>query len=209
MLTTTSFIRSLFLTLAVSLIVLPAGAQTKIDPAKPETSKVAVPSQPTVTTASYGSWILRCVQLAPQATAGADAGKSARAGAQSCEVMQSVQVQGQSQPIAQVAMGRVPGDKDLILTALVPANIALPGGIHLSGNGKTGVEEKGGLDLSWQRCIGGACMATAKPDAAVISVLREEEAGQIRFVDASGQTIGIPVSWTGLDQALAALDTAR
>ena len=33
--------------------------------------------------------------------------------------------------------------------------------------------------------------------------------GQLRFTDASGQTVAIPLSWKGLDQAMAALDKAR
>lgn len=211
---TSSLFRSLFLTFGVSVMALPAGAQTKADPAKPDLAKsepvkAAVPPEPAVTTASYGSWVLRCVQVTEPAQTATDASKSGRASIQTCEVIQSVQVQGQSQPIAQVAIGRLPGDKDLILTALVPVNIALPGGIHLSGNGKTGAEEKGGLELSWQRCMSGACIATAKPETTVLGVLRREEAGQIRFVDASGNTIAIPLSWTGLDQALAALDKVR
>lgn len=82
------------------------------------------------TTASYGSWVLRCMHFTQPAQTAADTGKSGRACVQTCEVIQSVHVQGQSQPIAQVAIGRLSGDKDLVLTARVPANIAMPRGIH-------------------------------------------------------------------------------
>jgi len=206
---TATIVSSLLLALGISLAALPAAAQTKVDPAKADPTKAAIPSEPTVTTASYGSWILRCMQLASPATTVADAGKSGRAGGQTCEVMQTVQVQGQSQPIAQLAIGRLPGEKDLILTALVPVNIALPGAIYLSGNGKTGAEEMGGLELSWQRCLAGSCAASAGPDAATLNILRSGTEGQLRFTDASGQTAAIPLSWKGLDQAMAALDKAR
>ncbi|WP_170975833.1 invasion associated locus B family protein [Rhizobium sp. FY34] len=201
---TATFQLSIILTLGISLIALPAAAQNKVDPAK-----TTIPSEPTLTTASYGNWILRCVQLASPAPGAADAGKAGPADAKTCEVVQTVQVQGQSQPIAQVAIGRLPGEKDLMLTALVPVSISLPGAIHLSGNGKSGSEEKGGLDLSWQRCLANSCAATAKPDPAFLAILRSGTGGQLRFIDASGQTAEILLSWKGLDQAMAALDKAR
>ncbi|MFK4259499.1 invasion associated locus B family protein [Agrobacterium tumefaciens] len=192
--------------LGVSLTAHPAASQSKPDFAKHNPAGIAVPPEPAVTTASYGSWILRCIQLASTATTGADVSESGRADGQTCEVLQTVQVQGQSQPIAQVAIGRMPGEKDLILTALVPVNISLPGTIHLSGNGKTGIEEKGGLDLSWRRCLAGSCAATTMPDAGTLAILRSGTDGHLRFIDASGETATIPLSWKGLDQAMAALE---
>ncbi|MDO1583461.1 invasion associated locus B family protein [Rhizobium oryzicola] len=183
-------------------------AQTtpKTDAVKVDAQKPAVPNEPTVTTATYGSWVLRCVQVPAQATAD---GKPARASGQTCEVAQTVQVQGQQQPIAQVALGRLPGEKDLTLTALLPVNISLPGQVRLSGNGKSGTDEKGGLALAWQRCLGGACIASAKPDTATLAVIRASAEGNIRFTDATGNTVAIPLSWAGLDQAITALEKLK
>lgn len=120
-----------------------------------------------------------------------------------------MQVQGQQQPVAQIAIGHLPNEKDLILTALLPVNISLPGSVHLSGNGKTGAEEKGGLDLAWLRCFAGSCAANAKPDAATLAVLRAGTEGQLRFMEANAQTVAIPLSWNGLDQAMAALEKLK
>lgn len=196
---------SLLLGLAAGMAALTQSAvnaeAAKTDPAQPR-----VPNEPTVTTATYGAWVLRCVQMPPQASSD---GKSARLSGQTCEVAQTVQVRGQPQPIAQVAIGRLPGDKDLTLTAVLPVNISLPGQVQLSGNGKTGAEEKGRLDLAWQRCIGGACVASAKPDASTLAVIRAGTEGQIRFADATGNLLSIPLSWAGLDQAIAALDKQK
>lgn len=197
-------LRSACLLVSCLFAAFPASAQTK-----PEPAKAAVPSEPVNTTATYGSWVLRCVQLPAQTAAGADVSKSGRSSVQTCEVVQTVQVQGQQQPIAQIAIGRLPNDKDLILTALVPANVSLPGNIHVSGNGKTAGEEKGGLDLVWQRCFGGNCAASGKPDAATVTTMRTGTDGQLRFIDASGQTVAIPLSWKGLEQALAAFEKAK
>lgn len=162
-----------------------------------------IPSEPTQTTETYGSWVLRCVQLPPPAPTD---GKSSRAPGRTCEVVQTVQVQGQPQPIAQVAIGRFPGDDDLVVTALLPVNISLPGEVRISGNGKTGADERGGIGLVWTRCLSGTCIATAKPDAETLAILRRETEGQLRFADAAGSMLSIPLSWSGLDQAMTALD---
>jgi invasion protein IalB len=166
-----------------------------------------VSAEPAVTTATYGNWVLRCVQMPGH---GAADGKATGSSSQTCEVVQTVQVQGQQQPIAQVALGRLPGESDLILTARLPVNISLPGQVRLSGNGKTGTEEKGAVLLAWRRCLAGACVASAKPDATTLALIRSGTEGQIRFADANGTIQSIPLSWTGLDQAITALvDKAR
>lgn len=197
--------------LATSLMAVPAAAQSKPEPAKSDAAKAqtVVPSEPASTTATYGNWLLRCVQMPAAPAAGADATKSGRAAAQTCEVVQIVQVQGQQQPIAQIALGRLPDDKDILLTALLPVNIALPGAVHVSGNGKAGAEEKGGFDLAWQRCYAGSCAASAKPDATSLGLWRAGAEGQLRLIDAAGQTVAIPISWKGLDQAMAALEKMK
>ena len=170
-----------------------AGAQQAAPAAAP------AQSEPTATTASYGNWVLRCVRLA----AAKDAAKPAE---KSCEVQQAIQAQGQPQPVAQLAIGRLPGDKTLILTVVLPVDISIPGSVHLSGNGKTGADEKAGFDLTWQRCVPGGCFAAAKPDVKNLGLLKADTDGQIRFADATGRVIAVPVSWVGLDQALKALD---
>ena len=151
--------------------------------------------QPSVTTASYGNWVLRCVRLADAKTG---EGKS-------CEIVQTIQMQNQQQPLAQIAIGRLPGEKPLVFTAVLPTNIAIPGAVHLSGNGKADAEEKGGFDLTWRRCLPGGCFADARPDAKALAALDPETPGQIRFADAAARLIAIPVSWQGLQQALKAL----
>jgi invasion protein IalB len=64
----------------------------------------------------------------------------------------------------------------------------------------------GAILLEWRRCAGGSCFADTRPAAAALKPLRAGTAGQIRFADAGGRIISVPVSWHGLDQALAALE---
>lgn len=201
---------------ALALLVttgLSASALAQAQPAgqaapRKEEARPTVPSEPVRTTATYGNWTLQCVQLT-QAPAPVDAAKPAASTVQSCEVMQTVQVQGQAQPIAQVAIGRLPSDKTLILTAVLPVNVSLPGLVQVSANGKTGAEEKGLIAMAWQRCVATGCIATARPDQAGLAALRAGTEGQLRVMDAIGNRVAIPLSWIGLDQALTALEKAQ
>lgn len=190
-------IRSALIGLAALLSVSAALAQTPTPAPRPEVS-----ADPAVTTATFGDWLLRCVRQ--PAPAGEAAQKNDRVTAQICEVVQTVKVQGQTQPIAQLAIGRLPNSEDLILTAVLPVNISLPGQVGVIVDPKAPAE--GAIILEWKRCAGGSCFADTRPTDSSLRPLRAGEAGQIRFADAAGRIISVPVSWRGLDQALAALE---
>ncbi|WP_271023478.1 hypothetical protein [Rhizobium sp. RCAM05973] len=64
--------------------------------AAPASSAAPVSSEPNTTTASFGDWTLRCQRVG-------EAGKATRV----CEVAQAMQVQGQTAPVAQIAIGRL------------------------------------------------------------------------------------------------------
>lgn len=168
------------------------------------------PSAPSVTTATYGSWTLRCVTAdkasqPKEAAAASNDGKALK----TCEVVQTVQVQGQAQPVAQVALGHVGTDPALFITAVLPSNISIPGNVRLVTDFKEGSDNKAGFDMAWTRCAGGACFATAKPDADSLTKMRSAKAGSLAFIDAAGRTLALPLSWAGLTQALNALEAQK
>jgi len=183
--------------------VVSAGAATTPSVAQvKKEERVPVSNEPGATTATYGNWVLQCVRLTnASATNDAAEGKS-------CEVVQSIQVQGQAQPIAQIALGRLPKETKMQMTVVLPVNISPSKNVHMSGNGKTGAEEKAGVDLPWVRCIQSACLASAEPSAEFLATIRGVPEGKIRFVDAGGQSVELPISWNGINQALNALDKA-
>ncbi|KRD95869.1 hypothetical protein ASE63_12710 [Bosea sp. Root381] len=165
----------------------PAGAPRQNAQAAP--AAPAVPAGPSQTTASFGDWTLRCQRLV--------ADKPERA----CEVAQTFQVQGQSAPLAQFAIGRTGKGEPLRATAVVPANVSFPSNVQVA------MENDGALlDLSWRRCMPGGCIAdVVVKDEQFKSWRAATERGRLGFTDATGRAINLPLSFNGLGQALDAL----
>ena len=182
---------------ALLLASLAAASAQSAPPAKPvapaPAAKPATPapisSEPTTTTASYGDWILRCQKIE-------QAGLPPRL----CEVAQSVQLQGQTSPIAQIAIGTPPKESSR-LTILLPNSVSFPSSVKVSA----GEKDSFGIDLTWKRCLPGGCFAEAAPKDEILRNWRTQESGHITFIDGSGREVKLPFSLRGLAPALDAL----
>ena len=173
--------------LAVILGAGPAAAQAPAKPPAPSPPvSSSVSSDPAQTTATYGDWVLRCVR--PEK------------GPQVCEVVQSMVVQGQQQPVAQVAVGY---DKnDLRFTLLVPPAVSF------SRVPTLGVPNASAphFDLAWRRCLPQGCFADVAAGPELLKTLRgRTEPMQIDFKDAGEREVKLPLSLRGLVPALDAL----
>lgn len=170
--------------MASTLASVTLHAQTK--PAAPATP--AVGSDPAATTASYGDWVVRCVKNE------ADKGKRL------CEVVQTLQVQGQQAPVAQIALGRPPGsDAMRLVVILMPANTSFPSSVQMLASDK----DTQPIELGWRYCVPNGCFAdNAAVDDAMKRWRSEAGPAKIMFKDAQGREITIPVSLRGLPQAL-------
>ncbi len=171
--------------LAVVLAAAPAAAQAPGNPPAPAVSQPPS-SDPAHTTATYGAWVLRC--LRPEK------------GPHVCEVVQSMVVQGQQQPVAQVAVGY---DKDdLRLTMLVPPAISFSRGPTLGVPNASAPH----FDLAWRRCLPQGCFADVAVGSELLKTLRgRTEPMQIDFKDAAEREVKLPLSMRGLVPALDAL----
>jgi invasion protein IalB len=163
-------------TLSVALLMaLPATAW----------SQQAVPQH---TAATYGSWTVQCdIQTGPPQQ-------------KNCEMAQLAQVNGQSNPIARVAIRSLKG-QPLKLAIQVPANVWLLAGVRLQTDDKDP-----GLPAAFTRCLPGGCFADAdiKPD--VVGKFRASaEEGKIHFQNGAQQEVVIPLGFKGFAQALDAL----
>lgn len=161
-------------------------------PAAPATAP-SVSAEPATTSATYGDWVMRCQRVGEGAAA-----------KRMCEVAQTIRVQQGRDPIAEVALGRLPVEKALHLTALLPPNVSFPSSVSMAGEKPAQT-----LDLQWRRCLPGGCFADAVAADEIIRVWRGSiGAGKLTFKDASGRDVQLPVSFRGLAQALDALDKA-
>ena len=189
--------------LALAVMMVAPGTAFAQTPA-PVPRPAASADEPSETTATFGTWVLHCVEL--RAAPASQNAVSTKPPVRSCEIVQTITVGAQNTPFARLAFGYPPGkDANLLVTAALPVDIALPGFAHVSGNAKQGKAEKGGIDLAWSRCAAGACFANAVVNPSLLKTIQQEKSGQLRFQNARGQTVAIPLSWNGFGKALAAL----
>lgn len=138
------------------------------------------------TSATYDDWTVRC---------------EIRDQAKTCELAQTIQLQGQANPIAQIAIGRVNKTDPVKVVVQVPINVWLPTGAKLASDDKDA-----GVAMTYKRCVAGTCFADADVKDETIKKWRAlTENGKLVFKDASQQDIAIPVSFKGLGQAFDAM----
>lgn len=161
------------------------GAQILSPGGHPASAAPAAPSQaspPQRTTATYEDWTVRC---------------EIKANDKVCEMVQTMQIKGQAQPISQIAIGRVAKDKPLMIVFQVPINVWLPADVRLKAD-----EKDSGIVGTFRRCLPAACFADTELKPEMVKKLRGlTENGKLQFKDAGQQDIAIPVSFKGFAQA--------
>lgn len=144
-------------------------------------------SQPDNTTATYGDWVMRC---------------QASVAARVCEIVQTLEQQGQRGPIALVAIGRPVKDEPIKLVIQVPPNLALGDKVSV----RVTVADKDEALAVFQRCLPGGCFAEASLSDEVFKRWRSfGEAGQMRYLDAAKREVALPLSFRGFPAAAEAL----
>ena len=174
-------------------------AQQAPAPAKPTapisptdaTRPTPVGAEPEATTASYGDWLLRCQRIT---TVGA--------AQQVCDVTQTVQAQGQQNPLLQLSFGQPVAKEPIKLTIYAPVNVSFPSVARLAVDDK----DTQPAELIWRRCQPGGCVADLEIKEELLKRWRAQfGGGVVKIVDATGREIAIPFSFRGLAQALDAL----
>ena len=176
-----------------------AQASKPAAPAVPQAAPTATPAPAPgdagadQTTASFGDWQLRC-RLTPAA-----AGQPAQRG---CEVVQTVILQGQTAPFAQLGFGKLNPNDPLYFTAVVPPNVTFPSSVKIA----VSAEDKQPVDVAWTRCLPGGCFASLALKDEVLKKWRaQNDMGQLTFKNGAGQDLNVPISFKGLSRALDAL----
>lgn len=138
-----------------------------------------------------GDWRLRCT------TEG-----GAPLTRRTCEIIQFVTVPNQAAPFAEIAFGKPTAKDPLLVTVVVPVNIAFPSSLRVA------IDEKDPqpVELSWRRCLPAGCFANLAPDELLLKRWRAlQTRGRVTFKNAAGQDVLIPISFRGLAGALDAL----
>jgi invasion protein IalB len=183
-----------------------AMAQTKSAPQKPTPAPKAAAGTPTpapaanpgqgpnqapqITTTVFGDWALQCQKIAEN-------------GNHLCQISLTIKQSNQDAPIAQMVIGRQAGKPGTQLVVLLPNNISFPSSVQVRSDSK----DLSGLDVPWQRCVPGACLAgTTLTDADVVRWHALDNPGRITFKDSQTNEVGIEFSFHGLGQALDAMN---
>lgn len=156
-------------------------------------AKQAAESAPDVTTASYGDWQMTC------RITNVGAGQPSR---RICEVLQSVILQGQTAPFAQLGFGRMEPGSPLIFTAVVPASVSFPSDVRVAVD----ENDKQPLIAAWTRCLQNGCFASVAVSVDSLNRWRAREGGgRLMFKNGASQDLTMPISFKGLGRALDAL----
>jgi invasion protein IalB len=144
-----------------------------------------------LTTATFGDWQLRCQK--------AGAGQPTQ---RNCEVIQSLIIQGQTAPFAQLGFARLAPNEPLYFTAVVPTNVTFPSIVRIA------IDEKDAqpVEIAWTRCLPAGCFASlALQDDLLKRWHAQNEGGRLTFKNGAGQDMTLPFSFRGLARALDAL----
>jgi len=177
------------LTLCSAATAFAQGTPPAVPPAK--TSNVlGVTGDPTLTTAAYDDWTVRCTR-----TGDGDTAK------RSCSMLETLTLPGQAQPIARVIVESA--DKTSFrLTLVVPTVVSFDKTPSIGGAAGSPAL----LDLTWRRCLPDGCFADVPLSADATKTLRARtDPANVLFKDAGENDVTVPLSMRGFSQALDAL----
>ena len=151
-------------------------------------ASMAAAQTPQRTTATYEDWTVRCE------TRGTPPVKN-------CEMVQAVTAQGQTTPIAQVAIGRANKGDPVKVVFQLPINVWIQPGVKLVYDTKLA-----GLAGGFRWCVPAGCFADIDLKDDIVKRMRAAtEQGRFEFKDAGQRDVAIPVSFKGFSQAFDAM----
>lgn len=142
---------------------------------------------PQRTMAVYRDWTLACAIAS-------DAGAR-----KSCGIVQAQKIEGQATPVGQVGIGRSTKYEPFKLSIELRPNVWIPTGVKLVTSDKA-------ISANFKWCIVTRCLADADLTDADVSNLRaQKQPGRITYKNGSQADVSTPVSFSGLNEAMDAL----
>lgn len=155
---------------------------------------VAQPVEPSVTTATYDAWTVRCASVVPNEGA-VNPGKL-------CELVQTAKLRQTGQTILETALGKLDDDEPFRLVFKVPNAVFLrdPLTLLVDGEGDDALT----LGASYARCNAQACIADLEIGDDALDRLLTATSVTVSFTGMSRDPIRVPVTMSGLASAFAA-----
>ena len=144
-------------------------------------------------TEGFGAWEVRCQRSAPADPASLLA----------CEVVQATSVQGQQQPVSQIAIGRKTLGEELTAVIQLPLGMWLPSGAVLDLGAAGGQHA-----IPILRCLPGGCVGEVPLDETMRAALSDEAItdSALQFEMTAGTPARVPVVHQGFSAAIASLE---
>ncbi len=147
----------------------------------------ADPAKPQSTVSSFGDWVSRC--SVPDGKGPGD---------KVCEAAVSIAMKGVEGLLAQVVIGKPPGEKALRLIVQLPNGVFLPAGATLYLDEK----DTKGIPTQFVTCTAG-CFADVELKDSQLSALRAAKGpGRLEFADGSKKRLAVPIPFNGLSAAV-------
>ncbi|MEM1049570.1 MAG: invasion associated locus B family protein [Pseudomonadota bacterium] len=160
--------------------VLAAGIGSQISFAAEKSATKA--EQPVQTTATYGDWTVRCRSVAQKDD-------------KLCEMIQVVPAKNKQGAVANLAVGRMPGEDKVRLVVQLPIGVHLPSRVAM----KVGTDAVG--DAEFQSCFSNFCLARSDLDPAALKRLKDGKVMTLAFKDRALRDAAIQVSLKGFTAA--------
>jgi invasion protein IalB len=158
-------------------------------PAAPPAHVQAAIEAPQQTTATYGDWVVQCVQnnTSPPELI--------------CDMAQTTQLQGKNVPFSRVAIARPEKGQPVKLIVQVPVNISFATEVHIQT-----ADADPGIVAPFATCTPNGCFAEFDLKEDLLKRLREASSvGKLSFADAGGHNVAVPISFKGFSEAFEAL----
>ncbi len=139
-----------------------------------------------IETQQFEDWTLRC-QPASETRPRA------------CRMLQQAVSEDGGKPVLQFMVGRFGPEKILGAVIIVPLDVRLPPGLGIQ------VDQRPRHTYPFERCDPRSCQARAILDGGLLEDLKAGLKGPVRFRNATGQAVAVPISLKGFTAALRAL----
>lgn len=137
---------------------------------------------PVQTTATFGDWTVRCRKVSKKNDT-------------LCEMIQVVPAKNKKGAIANLAVGRLPGDERIRLV------IQLPIGVHLPSDVAMKIGDEAIAQAKFQSCYSSFCLARAELDVTALKRMKGARSMTVSFKDRAEQDASISVSLSGFTAA--------